>query len=227
MHSVGIVLDRSWTYRTAMTILARPGRGTDAAALPPTRSGVRSTRSSRRRPTVAVGPGGAGPSMAGRPSGRAWGPPADALSAASVGRPTELGRPSPHGRSATMTGWPADRVVWGIPIRDGYDELDDPSHHRGLTGHAYVPGDDRVAICGYRPPRRGLLARRPAKLGCPSARHNPKCPRCARRVVAPIGWRISTGRPVLALVPVPVRPEPLRVPSYLSATPPREGSRGR
>lgn len=115
-------------------------------------------------------------------------------------------RPSRIARAATVARWPADGEVWGIPIRDGYDELDDPAYHRGLTGHAYLPGDDRVAVCGYRPPRRGLFLRCPAKLGFPSARYNPKCPTCARRVVAPIGWRVALERPVLALVPVPVRP---------------------
>ena len=105
-----------------------------------------------------------------------------------------------------MTSWPADGVMWGIALRDGYDELDDPSYHRGLTGHAYVPGDDRVAICGYRPPSRGLIMRRPAKLGFPSARHNPKCPTCTRRVSAPMAQGVALDRSVLALVPVPVRP---------------------
>lgn len=139
--------------------------------------------------------------------------PSDHLSGTLRGRATEQ-LPSWDARAATVTSWPGGGVVWGIPIRDGYDELDDPSRHRGLTAHAYVQGDDRVAACGYQPPSRGLFRRRPAKLGFPSARHNPKCPRCARQDVAPIGARAAPGRPVLALVPVPVWPERPRVPSY-------------
>jgi hypothetical protein len=102
--------------------------------------------------------------------------------------------------------------VWGIPIRVGYDEIDDPHYHRGLTGHAYLVGNDRVAICGYRPSRRGLLSRRPARLGFPSDRLNPACDMCASRI-APPSVPSTTERtvrsthaatPARPFVPVPV-----------------------
>jgi hypothetical protein len=210
---VGVVLDRSRTYRTGMSILAWPGRGTNVASPPLTPPRVRPSRWSARRRMGAVGPTREGPSLAGWPPGRALGAPPDALTRTPLGRAPEQGPPQ-DARAATVTSRSADGLVWGIPLRDGYDELDDPSRHRGRTAHGYVLGDDRVAACGYRPPSRGLLRRRPAKLGFPSARHNPKCPRCARQVVAPIRGRFAPGRPVLALVPVPVGPERPRVHSY-------------
>lgn len=91
--------------------------------------------------------------------------------------------------------FPADEIVWGIVIRDGFDELDDPWYHRGTTQHAYLEGHDIVAICGFRPPQSGPRTRRRARLGLPSPGEHPMCGMCARMVVAP--------RP---RVPVPVHP---------------------
>jgi hypothetical protein len=90
--------------------------------------------------------------------------------------------------------FPADEIVWGIVIRNGFDELDDPGYHRGMTQHAYLEGNDNVAICGFRPPQSGPRTRRRSRLGLPSAGEHPMCGSCARLVVAP--------RP---RIPVPVR----------------------
>ena len=91
--------------------------------------------------------------------------------------------------------YPADLIVWGIVIRAGFDELDDPWYHRGITQHAYLEGNDDVALCGFRPPVTGTRGRRRPRLGLPSAADHPMCGMCARMVVAP--------RP---RVPVPVQP---------------------
>jgi len=99
--------------------------------------------------------------------------------------------------------FPADEVVWGIAIRNGYDELDDPLYHRGTTQHAYLEGNDNVAICGFRPPQSGPRTRRRSRLGLPTTGEHPMCGMCARMVVAP--------RP---RVPIPVQPgkRPVAVP---------------
>lgn len=91
--------------------------------------------------------------------------------------------------------FPADEVVWGIVIRSGFDEIDDPWYHRGVTQHAYLEGNDSVALCGFRPPQSGSRTRRRARLGLPTTGQHPMCGMCARMVVAP--------RP---RVPVPVQP---------------------
>jgi hypothetical protein len=91
--------------------------------------------------------------------------------------------------------FPADEVVWGIVIRNGFDEIDDPWYHRGTTQHAYLEGNDNVAICGFRPPQSGPRTRRRTRLGLPTTGEHPMCGMCARMVVAP--------RP---RVPVPVHP---------------------
>ena len=80
--------------------------------------------------------------------------------------------------------FPADEVVWGIVIRNGFDEMDDPWYHRGTTQHAYLEGNDNVSICGFRPPQSGPRTRRRARLGLPTSGQHPMCGSCARMVVA-------------------------------------------
>ncbi len=110
--------------------------------------------------------------------------------------------------------FPADEVVWGIVIRNGFDELDDPWYHRGTTQHAYLEGNDNVAICGFRPPQSGPRTRRRSRLGLPTTGEHPMCGACARMVVAP--------RP---RVPVPVQSSrpPVAVPVTRPAAPPNGG----
>jgi hypothetical protein len=98
----------------------------------------------------------------------------------------------------------ADEVAWGIVIRNGFDEIDDPWYHRGTTQHAYLEGNDNVAICGFRPPQSGPRSRRRSRLGLPTAGEHPMCGSCARMVVAPrprVPVPIQSGRPPVA-VPV-------------------------
>jgi hypothetical protein len=104
--------------------------------------------------------------------------------------------------------FPADEVVWGIVVRPGFDELYDPFYHRGTTQHAYLEGNDAVALCGFRPPRTGPRARRRSRLGLPSPGIHPMCGMCARKVVAPrprVAVPIGPARPSVA-VPVATRP---------------------
>jgi hypothetical protein len=106
-----------------------------------------------------------------------------------------------HGKT-----FPADEIVWGIVIRNGFDELDDPWYHRGTTQHAYLEGNDDVAICGFRPPQSGPRTRRRSRLGLPTPGEHPMCGICARMVVAPrprVPIAVNPARPV---VPVPVVP---------------------
>jgi hypothetical protein len=111
----------------------------------------------------------------------------------------------------TAKTFPADEVVWGIVIRNGFDELDDPWYHRGTTQHAYLEGHDNVAICGYRPPLSGPRTRRRSRLGLPTTGEHPMCGMCARMVVAP--------RPRVAVPVLPIRP-PVAVPVILPAPQP-------
>jgi hypothetical protein len=115
--------------------------------------------------------------------------------------------------------FPADEIVWGIVIRNGFDELDDPWYHRGTTQHAYLEGNDNVAICGFRPPQSGPRTRRRSRLGLPAAGEHPMCGMCARMVVAPrprVPVRVQGTRPPVA-VPVarPVGQPPVPQPALV------------
>jgi hypothetical protein len=123
--------------------------------------------------------------------------------------------PTTNQNSQPRTGrtFPADEVVWGIVIRNGFDEIDDPWYHRGTTQHAYLEGNDNVAICGFRPPQSGSRTRRRARLGLPTTGQHPMCGMCARMVVAP--------RP---RVPVPVGVvRPVAVPVVRGGVPAQVG----
>ena len=123
-------------------------------------------------------------------------------------------------RPRTGKTFPADEVVWGIAIRNGFDEMDDPGYHRGTTQHAYLEGNDNVAICGFRPPQSGPRTRRRSRLGLPSSGENPMCGMCARMVVAPrprVPIPIQPGRPPVAL---PIAPGTLPAPVAPGAGPP-------
>jgi hypothetical protein len=124
----------------------------------------------------------------------------------------------PSGSTASMPHsgqtFPADEVVWGIVIRNGFDEMDDPWYHRGTTQHAYLEGNDNVAICGFRPPQSGPRTRRRSRLGLPTAGEHPMCGMCARLVVAPrprVPVPVQSSRPPVA-VPV-TRPYPAPAPN--------------
>ena len=123
-------------------------------------------------------------------------------------------------RPPTGKTFPADEVVWGIVIRNGFDELDDPWYHRGTTQHAYLEGNDNVSICGFRPPQSGPRTRRRSRLGLPTPGEHPMCGMCARMVVAPrprVPVSVQTNRPPVT-VPV-ARPAPVDAQAYAAAQP--------
>ena len=80
--------------------------------------------------------------------------------------------PAPSAPARPAKTYPADLIVWGIVIRPGFDELDDPWYHRGITQHAYVEGSDEVSLCGFRPPLTGSARTPPAAPG-PAERRRP------------------------------------------------------
>ncbi len=128
---------------------------------------------------------------------------------------------------ATGRTFPADEVVWGIVIRNGFDELDDPWYHRGTTQHAYLEGNDNVSICGFRPPQSGPRTRRRSRLGLPTAGEHPMCGSCARMVVAPrprVPVPVQQGRPPVAVPVTPGVAQPVaaapRVPAGVAPVPP-------
>ncbi len=87
-------------------------------------------------------------------------------------------------------------VNWGIRLRPGYCDSSNPAAHRGTVQHAYVLGHDATALCGFRSGAGGAgRKRKVARLGLPSAEHNPRCVRCAPMVLpiaepgaAPLTW---------------------------------------
>ena len=91
--------------------------------------------------------------------------------------------PGPTAPAKPAKTYPADLIVWGIVVRAGFDEMDDPWYHRGITQHAYLEGHDDAALCGFRPPVTGTRGRRRPRLGLPSAADHPMCGICARMVV--------------------------------------------
>lgn len=105
---------------------------------------------------------------------------------------------------------PADEVLWGIVTRDGFDELDDPSWHKGMKAHAYPVGMDDEAICGFRPPKSRLRGRGRARLALPSAGVHRTCTRCASRITAPCRPMPVSYVLRRSAVPVPVVPAPPR-----------------
>jgi hypothetical protein len=125
----------------------------------------------------------------------------------------------------------ADQVVWGIVIRNGFDEMDDPWYHRGVTQHAYLEGHDDVALCGFRPPASGPHTRRRPRLGLPSASDHPMCGMCARMVVAPrprVPLPIQPFRPAVAMPVAPTPAQPVPSPAHVappSAMAPPSGPR--
>lgn len=141
----------------------------------------------------------------------------------------EQPEPEPHGPEQPATApagpmagrtFPADEVVWGIVIRNGFDELDDPLYHRGTTQHAYLEGNDNVAICGFRPPLSGPRTRRRSRLGLPTAGQHPMCGSCARMVVAPrprVPVPVQGSRPSVAVPVARSMTPPLAVPQAIHA----------
>jgi hypothetical protein len=109
-------------------------------------------------------------------------------------RKSRSAKPAPDGKQ-----WSEGELIWGVPRRPGYDDQDDPKGHAGLTQHAFEPGNDERAICGYEPPKRaaGPTAKPRPQLAMPTARLNPRCAKCARLIETP---EVPTLLPALAAI---------------------------
>jgi hypothetical protein len=83
--------------------------------------------------------------------------------------------------------WTDGEVIWGVPRRPSHDDLDDPKAHAGLAQHAFEPGNDERAICGFEPAKRASGPSAPPRpqLAMPSPRLNPRCAKCAGLVASP------------------------------------------
>jgi hypothetical protein len=94
-------------------------------------------------------------------------------------------------------------LIWGVPRKPGYDDQDDPKAHAGVTQHAFEPGNDERAICGFEPPKRagGTSSKPRPQLALPTARLNPRCPKCMRLIEVP-------EPPAAAEPPAPEPPAP-------------------
>jgi len=121
-------------------------------------------------------------------------------------------------RSKQAREFDVDTLLWGVQRRRGYGVVDDPGAHRGRYQHAFVIGDDTVALCGFKPTSRW---RPNFKVPVAMATdYNPRCLRC----VAVIPFAFSTkgtegpaavADPVERLEQVfPIEPVAPRLPEY-------------
>jgi hypothetical protein len=96
----------------------------------------------------------------------------------------------PTGRSGNRQRrlYTEDDLLWGVPRRSGYDQQDDPKAHAGQMQHAFEPGNDERAICGFESPKRasGATQKPKPQLAVPTARLNPRCPKCVRLISVPV-----------------------------------------
>ncbi|MDP8904233.1 MAG: hypothetical protein M3N29_02755 [Chloroflexota bacterium] len=82
--------------------------------------------------------------------------------------------------------WLESEVIWGVALREGHSDDGDPQAHAGALAHAFEIGNDERALCGFEPPKRAHATYRTprAQLALPSAKHNPRCRKCAASVTA-------------------------------------------
>jgi hypothetical protein len=112
--------------------------------------------------------------------------------------------------------WSRDEIMWGIPRRHGYSDIEDPRAHAGITQHAFPIGQNGRAICGNEPPKRSTSINPipEPQLALASPLYNPICSTCQALLVdsshdTPLPQSM---RPLVA-IPVEVRRSaPLAVP---------------
>ena len=123
--------------------------------------------------------------------------------------------PKEQGGRSEQKRWNEDELIWGVPRRAGHDDLDDPKAHAGLTQHAFEPGNDERAICGFEPTKRatGPAAKPRPQLATPSPRLNPRCPKCSRLIaVQPVPATPPVHAAIQASLPQPPPPAPVAPP---------------
>ena len=84
-----------------------------------------------------------------------------------------------------------DEIIWGVRRKYGYNEIDDPSVHRGLEQHAFVVGDYGRALCGAKSYGR----RKPSniRLAVPTE-ENPSCRKCSLAIAFEVSESVSVDR---------------------------------
>ena len=85
----------------------------------------------------------------------------------------------------------ADQIIWGVRRKYGYNEIDDPSVHRGLEQHAFVVGDYGVALCGAKP--YGMRRPTHIRLAVPTE-ENPSCRKCSMAIAFEVSETVSVDR---------------------------------
>jgi hypothetical protein len=117
--------------------------------------------------------------------------------------------------------WAHDEVLWGIPRRHGYSDIDDPRAHSGIAQHAFPLGHNERAICGNEPPKRPTWINPVphAQLAVPSPIYNPRCQDCQRLLVGRPGLDRRT-RDLFGSVAIPIEVDPLAAPISLEAIEP-------
>src|SRR5687767_9553373 len=85
----------------------------------------------------------------------------------------------------------ADQIIWGVRRKYGYNEIDDPSAHRGLEQHAFTVRDYGVALCGAK--SYGLRKPRHIRLAVPTEQ-NPACRKCSMAIAFEVAEAVSVDR---------------------------------
>jgi len=114
--------------------------------------------------------------------------------------------------------WAHDEVLWGIPRRHGFSDIDDPRAHSGIPQHAFPLGHNERAICGNEPPKRPTWINPipQPQLAVPSPIYNPRCQDCQRLLVG----SAELGRPTRNLFPsvaIPIEVDPQAAPISFAA----------
>lgn len=85
----------------------------------------------------------------------------------------------------------ADQIIWGVRRKYGYNEIDDPSAHRGLQQHAFVVGDYGRALCGTK--AHGWRRPKHIRLALPTE-ENPACRKCSMAIAFEVSGTVSVDR---------------------------------
>ncbi len=122
-----------------------------------------------------------------------------------------------------------DDICWGVKRRTGFSEIDDPLAHRTARAHAYVAGNDRLALCGYRPYR--WARKQPlVSLAVPTL-DNPECLSCRAAMSSALSLVVQpdmAGRVTTRVLQAIELPNPLgRLDDYAPSTTHRRARRRR
>lgn len=105
--------------------------------------------------------------------------------------------------------WAHDEVMWGIPRRHGYSDIEDPRAHSGITQHAFPMDKNDRAICGNEPQKRATsLNPVPLpQLALASPIYNPRCGDC-QKLLTGASRHAGPARDLDTLVAIPIEADP-------------------